>query len=143
MRRVTMSDATSGGWADRESYLVSTEWLAAHLDDPTVRIVDCRYYFDGRVGHEEYGKGHIPGAVHLYYSELATKEDPIAFRMARGPQVKQVMEAHGIGDDTLVVACDDEGRPGRDPGHGRPRARRHRRPERRHRRRPPPQRVHR
>ena len=104
-----MSEATSGGWADRESYLVSTEWLAEHLDDPKVRIVDCRFYFDGRVGHEEYAKGHIPGAVHLYYSELNTKENPIAFKMGRGPLVKQVLEAHGIGDDSLVIAYDDEG----------------------------------
>ena len=102
-----MSDTTTGGWADRDSYLVSTAWLAERLDDPGVRIVDCRFYFDGRVGHEEYAKGHIPGAVHLYYSELSTKEDPIAFKMGRGPQMKQVMEAHGIGDDTLVVAYDD------------------------------------
>ena len=104
-----MSDATNRGWANRDSYLVSTDWLAEHLDDPRVRIVDCRFYFDGRVGHEEYAKGHIPGAVHLYYSELATKEDPIAFKMARGEQMKRVMEAHGVGDDTLVVAYDDEG----------------------------------
>ena len=104
-----MSDTTTGGWADRDSYLVSTAWLAERLDDPGIRIVDCRFYFDGRVGHEEYAKGHIPGAVHLYYSELNTKENPIAFKMGRGPQMKQVMEAHGIGDDTLVVAYDDEG----------------------------------
>jgi thiosulfate/3-mercaptopyruvate sulfurtransferase len=104
-----MSEATSSGWADRDSYLVSTDWLTEHLDDPQIRIVDCRYYFDGRVGHEEYAKGHIPGAVHLYYSELNTKENPIAFKMGRGEHVKQVMEAHGIGDDTLVIAYDDEG----------------------------------
>jgi thiosulfate/3-mercaptopyruvate sulfurtransferase len=99
----------SEGWVNRDRYLVSTEWLAEHLDDPKVRIVDCRYYFDGRVGHEEFAKGHIPGAVHLYYSELNTKENPIAFKMGRGEQVKQVLEAHGIGDDALVVAYDDEG----------------------------------
>ncbi|MGE3271529.1 MAG: sulfurtransferase [Chloroflexota bacterium] len=104
-----MSDATSGGWADRDSYLVSTDWLAEHLDDPQVRIVDCRTYFDGRKGHEEHAKGHIPGAVHLYYSEFATKDNPIAFKMARGEQMKRVMEANGIGDGTLVVAYDDEG----------------------------------
>jgi thiosulfate/3-mercaptopyruvate sulfurtransferase len=104
-----MSDTATGGWADRDSYLVSTAWLAERLDDPGIRIVDCRFYFDGRVGHEEYAKGHIPGAIHLYYSELNTKENPIAFKMGRGPLMKQVMEAHGIGDDTLVVAYDDEG----------------------------------
>jgi len=104
-----MSDATQGGWADRDRYLVSTEWLAEHLDDPNVRIVDCRYYFDGRVGHDEFARGHIPGAIHLYYSELNTKENPIAFKMGRGEHVKRVLEAHGIGDGTLVVAYDDEG----------------------------------
>lgn len=104
-----MSDATSGGWVYRERYLVSTEWLADHLNDSNIRIVDCRFYFDGRVGHEEYAKGHIPGAIHLYYSELNTKENPIAFKMGRGAHVKQVLEAHGIGDDTLVIAYDDEG----------------------------------
>ena len=48
-----MSDTTTGGWADRDSYLGSTAWLAERLDDPGIRIVDCRFYFDGRVGHEE------------------------------------------------------------------------------------------
>jgi thiosulfate/3-mercaptopyruvate sulfurtransferase len=104
-----MSETTDAGWANRDQYVVSTEWLADHLDDPNVRIVDCRYYFDGRAGHEEYAKGHIPGAIHLYYSELNTKENPIAFKMGRGEQVKQVLEAHGVGDDTLVIAYDDEG----------------------------------
>lgn len=101
--------STDSGWADRDSYLVSTEWLADRLDDPKIRIVDCRTYFDGRKGHEEFAKGHIPGAIHFYYSEVATKENPIAFKMARAEQMKQVMEGHGIGDDTLVVAYDDEG----------------------------------
>lgn len=104
-----MSEASSDGWANRDRYLVSTEWLAEHLDDPKIRIVDCRYYFDGRVGHEEYAKGHIPGAVHLYYSELNTKENPIAFKMGNAEHVKRALEAHGIGDDTLVIAYDDEG----------------------------------
>ncbi|MCC7367473.1 MAG: sulfurtransferase [Chloroflexi bacterium] len=104
-----MGGASTDGWADRDSFLVSTEWLAGRLDDPKIRIVDCRTYFDGRKGHEEYAKGHIPGAIHFYYSEVATKENPIAFKMARAEQMRQVMEGHGIGDDMLVVAYDDEG----------------------------------
>ncbi len=105
-----MSGTNGGGWADREGYLVGTDWLAEHLDDLSVRIVDCRMYFDGRRGVDAYSQGHIPGAVFLDWSnELATKDDPIAFRMARGPQVKRVMEAHGVGDDTLLVAYDEEG----------------------------------
>ncbi|MCC6176006.1 MAG: sulfurtransferase [Chloroflexi bacterium] len=118
-----MSEATSGAGQqpaspapdsspslNREPFLVSTDWLADHLGDPNVRIVDCRFYFDGRIGRDEYAKGHIPGAIYLdWNTELATKDHPIAFKVARGPQVKRVMEAHGIGDDTLVVAYDEEG----------------------------------
>lgn len=95
---------------DRDRVLVSTEWLAEHVNDPNVRVVDCRYYFDGQVGRDEYDQGHLPGAVYLDWSnELTTKDDPIAFKMARGPQVKAVMERLGVGDDTLIVGYDDEG----------------------------------
>ena len=105
-----MHDAAAMSGMDRDRFLVSTEWLAAHLDDPNVRIVDCRYYFDGRVGRDEYDKGHLPGAVYLDWSnELSTQDDPIAFKVARGPQVQAVMERLGIGDDTLIVGYDDEG----------------------------------
>lgn len=98
------------GLLDRSAILVSTEWLAQHLDDPQVRIVDCRYYFDGRIGREEYERGHLPGAVYLDWStELSTKERPLAFKVAPAEQVKRVMESIGVGDDTLLVGYDDEG----------------------------------
>ena len=56
--------------------LVSTAWLAAHLDDPAVRIIDCRWYlrpFDERCGDDEYRAGHIPGAVHLRWDTAARR----------------------------------------------------------------------
>ena len=43
----------------RPELLVSTEWLAAHLDDPGIRIVDMRR------AAGEYEAGHVPNAVHL------------------------------------------------------------------------------
>lgn len=93
----------------REQVLVSTEWLAGHLDDPAVRIVDCRYYFD-RDGYEEYARGHIPGAVHLNWAaELSDPDHPVAFMIAPADQVARVLSAKGIGNDTLIVAYDDEG----------------------------------
>jgi thiosulfate/3-mercaptopyruvate sulfurtransferase len=91
--------------------LVSTEWLAEHLDDPRVRIVDCRhYYVPGMSGRAEYDRGHIPGAVFFNWSEeLKATDDPIAFKLPRGEQVKQAMERLGVGDDTILVGYDDEG----------------------------------
>ena len=43
--------------------LVAADWLAAHLDD--VRVVDARWYLDGRSGRAAYLAGHLPGAVWL------------------------------------------------------------------------------
>ena len=46
--------------------LVTTEWLARHLDDPALRIVDVRWYLDpARKGRDAYAAGHVPGAVFL------------------------------------------------------------------------------
>lgn len=94
----------------RDDLLVSTQWLAEQLDDPRVRVVDCRYYFDGRIGREEYEKGHLPGAAHLDWStELSEREQPLAYKVASAGRLKRAMESIGVGDDTLLVGYDDEG----------------------------------
>lgn len=49
---------------------VSTEWLAAHLDDPQVVIVDCRFSLaDPQLGQQQYNAGHIPGAWYLHLDQ--------------------------------------------------------------------------
>lgn len=90
--------------------LAETDWLAAHLDDPKVRIVDCRYYFDGRDGYSIYLSGHIPGAVHASYPmDLSDHGATPPNLIPRREQVAETMARLGIGDDTLVVGYDDEG----------------------------------
>src|SRR5436305_14433460 len=86
------------GYAHPE-LLVATDWLAAHLDDPNLRIVDADY-------PASYARAHIPGAVgHLgdnIYLKTANGE---TFLM--GPeQFAETMAKMGIGDETLVVAYD-------------------------------------
>ncbi|HET9017306.1 MAG TPA: sulfurtransferase [Thermomicrobiaceae bacterium] len=93
----------------RDQVLVSTAWLADHLDDPGIRVLDCRYYFD-RSGRDEYDRGHIPGAVHLNWAEALSDPDlPVDFMIAPPAQVASVMGSLGVGAGTLVVAYDDEG----------------------------------
>lgn len=94
----------------RDRVLVSTEWLAKHLDDPAVRILDLRYYFDGRDGREEYARGHIPGALHVdWVAELSDPDHPVEYMMPPAVQVAAVMSRLGVGDETRIVAYDDEG----------------------------------
>ncbi len=78
--------------------LVETEWLAAHLNDPNIRIVDA----DDRVA---YRRAHIPGAVgHTGHMYLKEREGGLHIM---GPeQFAATMSKMGIGDDTLVIAYD-------------------------------------
>lgn len=94
---------------DVKDVLVSTDWLAAHLDDPNLRIVDCRFSFDYDAA-ADYGQGHIPGAVHVKVQEdLASPSGPVRFALPEPERFAASMSRLGIGDDTLVVAYDDQG----------------------------------
>lgn len=97
------------GWAHPE-LLVDTDWLAAHLDDPGLRIVDCRHYFDGRVGRDVYAAGHIPGAVYCSWAnDLGRPGEPVSNLVTPPERFAATMSRLGVGNDTFVVAYDDEG----------------------------------
>ena len=50
---------------DDPKTLVSTEWLARHLKNPDLRVLDGSWYLphEGRNPQDEYNVGHIPGAL--------------------------------------------------------------------------------
>jgi thiosulfate/3-mercaptopyruvate sulfurtransferase len=111
-----MGDAIGGGrFLTLSAYvhpelLVESDWVANHLGDPNLRLVDCRYYFDGRDGHAVYLAGHLPGAVHASYpTDLADSTATPANLLPTPEQVAATMGRLGIGNDTLVVGYDDEG----------------------------------
>lgn len=83
--------------------LVTTEWLAAHLDDPSIRIVDLR-----RGGAEDYARGHVPGAVNVANEALRDPEHPPTF-LPTPPAFEALMGRLGISNETHVVAYDDRG----------------------------------
>jgi thiosulfate/3-mercaptopyruvate sulfurtransferase len=90
--------------------LVSGEWLAANLSD--VRVVDVRWYLDGRSGRAAYREGHIPGSVWLDVdSELSGWASPAAGRhpLPTPEQFAAVLGRVGIAEGTPVVAYDDAG----------------------------------
>jgi thiosulfate/3-mercaptopyruvate sulfurtransferase len=95
------------------SPLVDASWLAAHLDDPRVRIVDVRWYLAGKRGSDEYARGHIPGAVFVDLDrDLAAPATPA--RPGRHPlpsaaDFAAVLARLGVERDTLVIAYDDAG----------------------------------
>ncbi len=103
---------------ERHNFLVETSWLAEHLNDPHLRIVDMRGYVrtverDGvqdaeYVGaREEYEQGHIPGALYIdWSSDIVDPDDEVEAQIAPAERFAQVLEQLGIGDQHLVVAYD-------------------------------------
>lgn len=89
----------AAGYA-RSELLAETDWLAEHLDDPNIRVVDMR-------AADAYKAGHIKNAVHLTFDKLKDSEDKL--HVVNEKQVGPLMESLGIGDDTLVVAYDNQG----------------------------------
>jgi thiosulfate/3-mercaptopyruvate sulfurtransferase len=94
--------------------IVSTEWLAAHLDDPGLRIFDCTTYLiyetgTGRPyrvesGRADYDTGHIPGAAFAdLQGELSDRAAKTNFMMPPIEDLARRFAAKGIGDGTRVV----------------------------------------
>lgn len=82
----------------RPEMLTDTAWLAAHLHEPALRIVDC----DNR---DAYRRAHIPGAV-TFRGHHYLKEEEGALSIMGPGKFAEAMGVLGIGDDTLVVAYD-------------------------------------
>jgi thiosulfate/3-mercaptopyruvate sulfurtransferase len=104
--------------SQRGRLLVETGWLAEHLDDPELRIVDMRGYVrtverDGQqdatyVGApEEYAAGHIPNAIYLDWTQdIVDPNDPIPAQVAPPERLATELGRRGIGDEHVVVAYD-------------------------------------
>ena len=95
--------------------IVSTDWLAAHLGEPDLRIADVRWYLDpARRGRDAFRAGHIPGAVFFDVEvDLSAPGGGRGSPRGRHPwpseeQVSRVMGAAGIGPGVRVVAYDDQ-----------------------------------
>lgn len=96
--------------------IVSTDWLAEHLEDSKLRIVDATVFMkfpegggppNVESGKASYEQGHIPGAVYAdLVGELSDKESELPFTVpSRDAFVKKMTEL-GIGDDTYTVIYD-------------------------------------
>lgn len=92
--------------------LVTPDWLADHVDDPDLRIVDLRWDEEG-LGRTRYERGHIPGAHFLdWASDLVDPDHRIAFMLAPPERFAAMLARCGISDDTTVVAYAEIGHSG-------------------------------
>ncbi len=72
---------------DDPKTLVSTDWLAAHLNDPDLRILDASFYLPdmNRDARAEYDAGHIPGARFFDIDEISDQRSELP-HMAPPPE---------------------------------------------------------
>lgn len=93
------------------SPLVSTEWLAEHLNAPDVRVADASWYLPqaGRNAKEEYESAHIPRAVFFDIDDLSDEKSPYPHMLAPAPKFASRMRKLGLGDGNLIVVYDGAG----------------------------------
>ncbi|MGE3476983.1 MAG: sulfurtransferase [Rhodospirillaceae bacterium] len=91
--------------------LVETQWLADHLDDPNVRIVDVSYFVPGGVepARKQYLEGHIPGAIFFDINDVAEPGGSKEHTFPSAGVFARKVEALGIGNTHHVIAYDHLG----------------------------------
>jgi thiosulfate/3-mercaptopyruvate sulfurtransferase len=100
--------------ANYPELLVSTDWLAQHLDDPAVRVLDPSTLllprpdfslYDVLPAREDFAKGHIPGAAFVDVdNELSTPHPRCHFMLPDAQTFSDAMSSYGVSDDSFVVA---------------------------------------
>jgi thiosulfate/3-mercaptopyruvate sulfurtransferase len=91
--------------------LVTTDWLADHLSDPTIRIVDATFKMPGvlPLPKDDYLAAHIPGAVFFDVDAVSDHSNPLPHMFPSAEQFGRDVGALGIGNDDTVVIYDAGG----------------------------------
>ena len=88
--------------------LVSTSWLAEHLKDPGLRILDCTWHhistnLDGRT---QYRGRHLPGSVHFDIDHVADTTNPLPHMLPTQADFAKKVGLLGISNDDQVIVYD-------------------------------------
>ena len=89
--------------------LVSTDWLAQHLGEPDLVVVDSSWHMaaTGRNGRDEYQSAHVPGARFLDIDGVADKANPAPHALPAAKAFAAAMESLGISSSDRIVVYDN------------------------------------
>ena len=92
-------------------WLVSTDWLSQHLNDPNVIVLDGSFYLPAlkRDAEAEFLAGHIPGAARFDIDAIIDKSNPLPHMLPSAEQFAAQVGALGIGDGMTIVVYDGAG----------------------------------
>jgi thiosulfate/3-mercaptopyruvate sulfurtransferase len=96
---------------DDPKTLVSTDWLADHLRDPDLRVIDASWYLPsmGRDAKAEYNAGHIPNARFFDLDEISDSRSSLPHMAPPPEKFMSRLRAMGVGDGHQVVIYDGMG----------------------------------
>ncbi len=96
---------------DDPKTLVSTEWLAAHLKNPDLRVLDASMYLPDaeRDAKAEYDAAHIPGARFFDIDDISDHRSELPHMVPPVEKFMSRLRAMGVGDGHQVVVYDGAG----------------------------------
>lgn len=96
---------------DDPRVLVSTDWLAEHLKDPDLRVLDASWYLPAmnRDAKREYDEAHIPGARFFDIDEISDQRSELPHMAPTVEKFMSRLRAMGVGDGHQVVIYDGAG----------------------------------
>ena len=91
--------------------LVSTEWLAAHLGEPDLKVVDATFYLPHlqRDARAEFEQAHLPGAVFFDIATITDHANPLPHMLPDARDFAHAVGALGIASGDRVVAYGGRG----------------------------------
>lgn len=97
--------------SDDPKTLVSTDWLATHLKDPDLRVLDGTTFLpgSGRDARAEYEAGHIPGARFFDIEDISDARSALPHMVPPVEKFMSKLRAMGVGDGHQVVVYDSHG----------------------------------
>jgi thiosulfate/3-mercaptopyruvate sulfurtransferase len=109
MRRLEEKMSMTGR---REEMLTQPSWLAAHLDDPEIRVLDCTTYMTPQPvgpsaissGLADYQLGHIPGAQHVdLVTQMSDPAGAVPYTLPGADQLDTLLSGLGISNEHHVI----------------------------------------
>lgn len=97
--------AFSGGVqaADKPEFLVDADWLAEHINDPKLIVLEVRYH-----PHRHHTVGHIPGAIQVQrFADLGANDEMPIMKFPSRAAFQATLRRWGVNDDSTIVVYDD------------------------------------
>jgi thiosulfate/3-mercaptopyruvate sulfurtransferase len=91
--------------------LVSTDWLAEHLGEPGLVVLDGSWHMpaDGRDAKAEYAAAHIPGAVFFDIDAISDHASPLPHMLPAPQDFATAVRRLGVDADSTLVVYDTVG----------------------------------